>query len=76
METENEDGTVDSQKFLHLMFSVFKENVTSTGRSDTMDWLDTTKCMGNEDNDCEDINDANDPNSCGKLYINKCNDII
>lgn len=57
------------------MCSVFKEDVTSTGRSDTMDWLDATTCMGNEDNYCEDIDEADDPNNYGKLYSNKYNDI-
>ena len=52
------------------MFNVFKEDVTSTERSHTMDWLDATTCMGNKDNYCEDINEAGDLNNYSKLYSN------
>ena len=33
-----------------------------------MDWLDTTTCTGDEYNDCEDMNETDDPNNCSKLY--------
>ena len=32
-----------------------------------MDWLDTTTCTAEEENNCENIDEADDSNNCSKV---------